>query len=55
LNLDIITAQRDYTQARVDKAQALINFNIAQAQRVHDVGLISTSALTSGRLLSKSR
>jgi len=54
INLDIITAQRDYTQALVDKAQALINFDIAQAQLVHDMGLISVDALTSGRLLSKS-
>lgn len=54
-NLDIITAQRDYTQALVDKAQSLINFNIAQAQLVHDVGLISTDSLTSGRLLGKER
>jgi outer membrane protein TolC len=53
LNLDIITAQRDYTQALVDKAQALINFDIAQAQLLHDTGLISVDALTSGRLLSK--
>lgn len=54
INLDIITAQRDYTQALVDKAQAIIQFNIAQAQLVHDMGLISVDALTSGRLLSKS-
>ncbi len=53
LNLDIITAQRDYTQALVDKAQAIINFDIAQAQLVHDTGLISVEALTSNRLLSK--
>jgi outer membrane protein TolC len=55
LNLDIITAQRDYTQARVSKAQAIIDFNIAQAQLLHDLGVISTDALTSGRLLSQSR
>ena len=54
-NLEIITGQRDYTQARVDKAQALINFNIAQAQLIQDMGLISTDSLTSGRLLSKSQ
>ena len=47
------TAQRDYTQALVNKAQALINFDIAQAQLVHDSGLISVDALTSNRLLSK--
>ncbi|MBX9724763.1 MAG: TolC family protein, partial [Candidatus Obscuribacterales bacterium] len=54
-NIDIITGQRDYTQALVDQAQAIINFDIAQAQLVHDMGLISTSSLTSGRLLSKAQ
>lgn len=53
INLDIITAQRDYTQARVSKAQAIINYNIAQAQLLHDTGQISISGLTSGRLLNK--
>lgn len=51
INLDIISAQRDYTQARVNKAQAIIDFDIAQAQLLHDLGLISTDALTSGRAL----
>ncbi|MBS1955797.1 MAG: TolC family protein [Cyanobacteria bacterium SZAS-4] len=54
INLDIITAQRDYTQARVSKAQAIIDYNIAQAQLLHDTGQISIAGLTSGRLLSKS-
>ncbi len=54
LNLDIISAQRDYTQARVSKAQAIINYNIAQAKLLHDAGLISIAGLTSGRVLSKS-
>lgn len=54
INLDIITAQRDYTQARVSKAQAIINYNIAQAQLLHDTGQISIAGLTSGRLLGKS-
>jgi outer membrane protein len=54
LNLDIITAQRDYTQARVSKAQAIIDYNIAQVQLLHDTGLISIAGLTSGRLLNKS-
>ena len=52
LNLDIITAQRDYTQARVSQAQAVINYNIAQAQLLRDLGVISTDALTSGKLLT---
>jgi outer membrane protein TolC len=52
-NLDIITAQRDYTQALIDKAQALINFDIAQVQLLHDIGLTSVDAVTSGRLTTK--
>lgn len=53
LNLDIITAQRDYTQARVTKAQSIIDYNIAQAQLLHDTGLISIAGLTAGRVLNK--
>ena len=53
-NLDIITGQRDYTQAMLDKAQAIINFDIAQAQLVHDMGLSSIDAFTSGHLIDGS-
>lgn len=52
-NIDIITAQRDYTQALIDKAQAIINFNIAQAQLLHDTGMISVDTLSSGRMLTR--
>jgi outer membrane protein TolC len=52
-NLDIVTAQRDRTQALIDKAQAMINFNIAQVQLLHDIGLTTVDTVTSGRLLSK--
>jgi len=52
-NLDIITAQRDLTQAYIDKATAIINFDIAQAQLLHDIGLTSVDNLSSGRLLMK--
>ncbi|PWU01558.1 MAG: hypothetical protein C5B53_02690 [Candidatus Melainabacteria bacterium] len=52
-NIDIITAQRDWTQARVSKAEAIINFNIAQAQLLHDMGVISVDSLASGRMLTK--
>ncbi len=47
-NLDVLTAQRDLTEARLDKALALINFNKAQAQMLHDIGLISIDNLSSG-------
>ncbi|HEY9787591.1 MAG TPA: TolC family protein [Candidatus Obscuribacterales bacterium] len=50
-NIDVINAQRDFTLALVTKAQAIINFNIAQAQLLRDVGLITVDNLTSGRLV----
>jgi outer membrane protein len=52
-NLDIITAQRDYTQALIDKAQAIINFNIAQVQMLHDVGLASIDNFSSGHVIGE--
>jgi len=52
-NLDVLTAQRDLTQAYIDQAQAVINFNVTQVQLLHDIGLISIDTMTSGRLISK--
>jgi outer membrane protein TolC len=52
-NLDVLTAQRDLTQAYIDQAQAVINFNLTQVQLLHDIGRISVDTLTSGRLISK--
>jgi OMF family outer membrane factor len=51
-NLDVLTAQRDLTQAKIDKAQALVNFNIAQVQLVHDIGLATIDNFSSGKLIS---
>jgi OMF family outer membrane factor len=51
-NLDVLTAQRDLTQAYIDKVEAIINFNVAQVQLVHDIGLISVDTLTSNRPLT---
>jgi len=45
-NIDVLRAQQDYTNALIIKAQAIINYNIAQAQLVHDVGLTSVETLT---------
>jgi outer membrane protein len=45
-NIDVLRAQQDYTNALIVKAQAIINYNIAQAQLVHDVGLTSVETLT---------
>lgn len=44
-NLDVINAQRDYTSALIDKADAIIQFNTAQAQLLKDIGRISVSTL----------
>jgi outer membrane protein TolC len=54
-NLDVLTAQRDLTQARLDKALALINFNKAQAQLLHDIGLISIDNLSAGFIVSSAK
>jgi len=50
-NIDVIQAQNVWTQARINKVTAIIQFNVAQAQLVHDIGLITLDTLTSGRLL----
>jgi outer membrane protein TolC len=52
-NIDVINAQRDLTTAYIDRAQAIINFNIAQAQLLHDVGLTSIDNITSGKAIDK--
>jgi outer membrane protein TolC len=52
-NLDVLTAQRDLTQAYIDQAQATIDFNLTQVQLLRDTGLISVDALSRGRLISK--
>lgn len=46
-NLDILTAQRDYTQAQINKATAIVNQNIAQVQFVRNIGLVSVDNLAS--------
>lgn len=48
-NIDVINAQRDFTTALVNKADAIVAFNIAQAQLLRDIGLIGRQTLTSGR------
>lgn len=48
LNIDVLNAQRDRTQAYINKARAIVDFNNAQAQLAHDIGIISVSGLTNG-------
>lgn len=43
--IDVINAQRGYTDALVSKAQALVDFNIAQSKLVRAVGRVSVDTL----------
>lgn len=47
-NLELIQAQRDYINALITQAQAIIASNRAQAQLLHDTGVISVETLVSG-------
>jgi outer membrane protein len=46
-DIDAVNAQRDYTAALVDKANAIVKYNVSQAQLLQAIGRISTGALTS--------
>ena len=50
-NIDVINAQRDFTNALVNKAEAIVAFNIAQAQLLRDMGVISRQTLVSGKIV----
>jgi outer membrane protein TolC len=45
---EVIQAQRDYVSSLTSQAQAIVNANVAQAQLLHDMGIISASTLTAG-------
>lgn len=47
-NLEVIQAQRDYINAMTTQAQAIVGSNNAQAQLLHDTGLISKDTLLNG-------
>ena len=46
--LDLIRSQHDYIAALTTQAQAIGNSNIAQAQLLHDMGMINATTLTRG-------
>lgn len=46
-DIDAVNAQRDYTSALVDKANAIVKYNVAQAELLKAIGRISASTLTS--------
>lgn len=52
-NLDILTAQRDLTQAQINYATALTNYNIAQVELVRALGLTSIASLSTAKNLNK--
>jgi outer membrane protein TolC len=47
-NLELIQAQRDYITALTTQAQAIVGSNMAQAQLLHDTGVISMDTLLHG-------
>ncbi len=47
-NLEVIQAQRDYINALTTQAQAIVGSNIAQAQLLHDTGVITMDTLLRG-------
>ena len=46
INLELIQAQRDYVTALINHVQAIIAFNVSQAQLLRDTGQISVATLT---------
>jgi OMF family outer membrane factor len=46
--LEVIQAQRDYINSLTSQAQAIVNSNLAQAQLLHDCGLITQDRLLHG-------
>jgi outer membrane protein TolC len=47
-NLELMTAQRDYINALYSQAQAIVASNSAQAQLLHDLGVINVDTLLAG-------
>jgi outer membrane protein TolC len=47
-SLEVVQAQRDYVTAFTSHAQSIVASNVAQAQLLHDMGMISATTLTSG-------
>jgi len=47
-NLELIQAQRDYINGLTAQAQAIVGSNMAQAQLLHDTGIISMNTLLHG-------
>lgn len=52
-DLEIVIAQRDYTEALIAKACAIVDFNQAQARLLRALGKISVATVVSGTQLSR--
>lgn len=52
-DLEVVIAQRDFTDALISKANAIINFDIAQSKLLRAMGKISPVTLTATRPLMK--
>lgn len=52
-SLDVIYARRDYVTALTMQANAVAAYNLAQAQLLHDMGVISVATLTDGMVAFK--
>jgi outer membrane protein len=43
--IDVLKAQNDFTKSLIKKARAIVNFNIAQVELLHNVGMINSDYL----------
>lgn len=50
-NLDVVTAQRDYTNALIDKAKALTEYNTVQIELLRNIGRITVDTVTASHPL----
>lgn len=51
--LDVINAQKSYTDSLIDKANAIIEFDQAQAKLLHAIGCLNVDTLTAAAPLNK--
>ncbi|CAN5394458.1 TolC family protein [soil metagenome] len=52
-DLDVVNAQRSYTNSLIEKAKAIVQFNESQAELLKAMGKISVDTLTSPRALTR--
>ncbi|MBI2810950.1 MAG: TolC family protein [Candidatus Melainabacteria bacterium] len=52
-DLDVVNAQRSYTNSLIEKAKAIVQFNESQAELLKAIGKISVDTLTSPKALTR--